>query len=590
MKRLALYFILLVTLNAAVLGQNKLSVSITNPSEIHLCIASDFLEVEVRNVTTSSVTGIETKVTLPAGMTYISGSLSGSGITEKNITDLTNPVFSLPNLAITQSSVIKLKVNTPCGVSAFLNNGGLAIVKTSTLYSGGSVSKNGSVLAIKQPSLVIPSITNQLKTADLGDLFERKISIKNSGSGKLKSLTFKRTYTAGQRLVSYDGGTTNQSGNVTTSILDSSDFKNIGNGDIYLDLNETFVFTDRIEVLSCVNLAAAYTVSWGCNNTTCKTTQKSGNISISSKKPNLIITPTPAATSCLSDTYTYDQQLVLYNQGDDTARSVDLNVYQTNYANSQILTSTFTYQSTNNGTAVSITPYSTSSTITTGAYACLGSGAKGEASLKLPAMAPGDSILVKWQTKSCCPTLCNSGTIYNQRWLFKATYEDQCANTINFNQRYGSVGSVQSVQLSTLIPPDILDGESKTLEFTVNNGLLFYQSTKSQLKVILKLPSALSHSLSSNDLRFTHANGTSWNPNRITLRNDTVTAYFNGVSRVTLPRSELRINILGSCTSTSSNLTQNLKLDINYNPDTTCSSGCEIPLYCTNDDIKVQCT
>ena len=590
MKRLALYSILLVTLNAAVLGQNKLSVSITNPSEIHLCIASDFLEVEVRNVTTSSVTGIETKVTLPAGMTYISGSLSGSGITEKNITDLTNPVFSLPNLAITQSSVIKLKVNTPCGVSAFLNNGGLAIVKTSTLYSGGSVSKNGSVLAIKQPSLVIPSITNQLKTADLGDLFERKISIKNSGSGKLKSLTFKRTYTAGQRLVSYDGGTTNQSGNVTTSILDSSDFKNIGNGDIYLDLNETFVFTDSIEVLSCVNLAAAYTVSWGCNNTTCKTTQKSGNISISSKKPNLIITPTPAATSCLSDTYTYDQQLVLYNQGDDTARSVDLNVYQTNYANSQILTSTFTYQSTNNGTAVSITPYSTSSTITTGAYACLGSGAKGEASLKLPAMAPGDSILVKWQTKSCCPTLCNSGTIYNQRWLFKATYEDQCANTINFNQRYGSVGSVQSVQISKLIPTDILDGESKTLEFTVNNGLLFYQSTKSQLKVILKLPSALSHSLSSNDLRFTHANGTSWNPNRITLRNDTVTAYFNGVSRVTLPRSELRINILGSCTSTSSNLTQNLKLDITYNPDTTCSSGCEIPLYCTNDDIKVHCT
>ena len=596
MNRFALYITFFFAVSLSALAQSKLNTTVTNPSNFYLCIASDYLEVEVRNISTSSVSGIETKITLPAGITYISGSLSGAGIGEKNITDLTNPVFSLPNLATTQFSLIKIKLNTPCGASTFLNSGGLAIIKTITLYRGGSVSKNSNVLNIKQPSLIIPTISNQLKTADLGEKFERKISVKNSGSGKLKNLTFKRTYTAGQGLISYDGGTTTQSGYVTTSALDSSDFKTVGNGDIYLDFNETFIFTDSIEVLLCSNLAASYATSWRCDSTFCNTTQKSGNISISAKKPNLIITATSAATSCLSDTYTHDQQLVLYNQGDDTARSVDLNVFQSygsgyyQYANSQILTSTFTYQLSENGTALSITPYSTSATVTTGAFACLGSGAKGQAFLKLSEIAPGDSIIVKWQTKSCCPTLCNTGSIYNQRWKFKATYADQCNNTINYTEQYGNVGSFQSVQISKLVPTDILDGETKTLEFTLNNGSLFYQNAKSQLKVLLMLPSALSHSLSSGDLQFTHANGSSWTPSRITQRNDTVIAYFNGVSTVTLPRSELLINILGTCSSTSSNPTQNLQLDITYNPDTTCSSGCEIPVYCTNDDIKIHCT
>ncbi len=131
------------------------------------------------------------------------------------------------------------------------NSGGLAIIKTITLYSGGSVSKNSNVLNIKQPSLVIPTISNQLKIADLGEIFERKISVKNSGSGKLENPTFKRTYTAGQGLVSYNGGTTTQSGYATTSMLNSSDFKTIGNGNIYLDFNETFIFTDSIEVFLC---------------------------------------------------------------------------------------------------------------------------------------------------------------------------------------------------------------------------------------------------------------------------------------------------------------------------------------------------
>ena len=586
--------ILLISMFSS-LAQSKLNIKINNPSQVDLCIESDYLEIEVRNTTTSIVSGIETQVNFPKGITYAKGSLSGTGVSEKNISNLSNPVFSLSNIGIAQSRIIKIKMNTSCDISLFLNNGGLAIVKTTTLYSGGSVQKNGNVLNIKQPSLSIQNITNQLKTADLGDSYTREITIKNSGLGKLKQLTFNRFYNNGQRLISYNAIRTVKNGLNTISTLDSNDFKTIGNKDIYFDYNETFIFIDSIEVVACNNLNATYSSSWGCDNSTCKTTQKSANTSISNKRPELEFTPTSSTTSCLSDKYDHDQQLVIYNKGNDTARAIDLAIFQSSgngYRStmmSKILDTSFTIKYPSTGTANKIKPYGTSSSNTSGVYACLGTNAVGQVFLNLQNMAPGDTVILKWKTKSCCPSICNTGTIYNQRWKFKATYKNQCNTLINYNEKYGSVGSYQSFRVSKLIPTDIVDGQTKQLEFTVNNGYLFYPSIRSQLTIQLKLPNTISHSLSANDILFTHPNGTSWSPSSVVQSNDTVFAKFNGSPKVTLPRSELLINIKGNCQSNTTNSSQNIAINILFNPDTTCTSGCDIPLYCTNDNIKVHC-
>jgi hypothetical protein len=587
--------LLLLLVSSVSYGQSKLSVTISNPSEIHLCIPSDYVSIEIRNISTSTITGIETKVILPAGMLYIAGSLSGAGITEKNITNLAEPVFTIPNLSITQASTLQLRVTAPCSVSSFLNNGGLAILKTTTIYSGGSVTKNGNVLLIKQPSLVIHQITNQLQVADIGDVFERQITLKNGGSGKLTRITFQRTYNIGQNLIAYTGTNTTQTGNVTTTFLDSNDFKSIGNYDIYLDQNETYIFTDSVNVLSCNNLTAVYKASWGCDSNACKNTQASANISISTRKPKLVITPHSYTTSCIEESNLHSQDLVIYNNGNDTARDIDLNIFQTYgngyypYSMSQLLTNSFTYQSSANGTPTSITPYKTSSTVSTGTYACLGSGAKGAVFLNLQNLAPGDSIIIKWKSKSCCPQLCNSATLYIQRWMFNASYKNQCDQLLYVNDTYGSIGQYHSFIMGKLIPTDILDGETITMEFSLSSGYLMYPSARSQLQIQLTLPPNISHTLSVNDLLFEHDNGTSWTPNYMFQRNDTVFASFNGVPTVTLTRSELKIKIKGDCGSSTSNQSQNIKLNIFYNPDTTCSSNCLYPIYCTDDNIKVHC-
>jgi len=578
------------------MAQSKLNVNIKNPAVINLCIESEYLEIEVRNTTTSVVSGIETQVIFPKGITYVVGSLYGAGVSEKNITNLSNPVFKLSTISVAQSRIIKLKLNTSCDVSQFLNNGGLAHIKTTTIYSGGSVQKNGNVLNIKQPSIVIQNITNQLKTADLGDIYGRQITVKNSGFGKLKQFTFKRFYNNGQNLIAFNGNNSVKNGSNIITTLDSNDFKTIGNRDVFFDYNETFVFTDSIKVVKCNNLNVTYSTLWGCENSVCKTTQKSANTSISNKQPGLIITPISSTTSCLSDYYLHNQQLIIYNNGNDTARSIDLDIFQSRgngfQANliSKIIETSFTYKSSVIGNSQNVKPYKTTLTNSNGVYGCLGSGAVGQVFINLKDMAPGDSIILSWKTKSCCPSICNTGSLYNQRWKFKATFRNQCNTLINYNEKYGSVGSLQSFRMSKLIPTDIVDGQIKQLEFTVNNGYLFYPSVRSQLTIQLKLPQTVTHSLSSSDIQFTHPNGTSWSPSSVTQRNDTVFAIFNGKPTVTLPRSELLINIKGNCKNNTTNTAQNIAINILYNPDLTCTSGCNIPLYCTNDIIKVHCT
>ena len=594
--RLRLIYILLSVIAVfSASAQSKLGVTITNPSDIHLCIKSDFITIEVRNISASTVTGIETKVILPSGMTYVTGSLNGSGVTIKDTSNLAQPIFTISNLAITQVRELKIKVRTACSISSFLNSGGLAIIRTTTTYSGGSVSANGNVLNIKQASLVVQSITNQLKIAYKYEKYERQIAVKNTGSGKLTSLTFTRKYNTGQVLFYTSVSATSTSGTFTTSNLDTTDFKTIGNNDIYLDLNETYIFTDSIQVVACSNFNVTYGLSWGCYGSSCQTTSAAANTTLSTIVPSLTITPTSNTTNCLSDNILHDQKLVIYNSGNDTARDIDLNVFQSygsgyyQYSISQILTNTFTVQKGVKDSAKSVTPYQTSNTISTGVYSCLGANAKGEVFLKLKSLGPGDSLIIKWKTKSCSPDICNVGTLYNQRWKYKATFKNQCGSTLNYNETYGGYGTYQSFQVQKLIPTDIKSNETKVLEFTISYGYLLGVSAKSQLQVQLKLPSQLSHTLTAADLRFEHTNGTSWSPSRIIQKSDTVIAFFNGVPQVTLTGSELLIKIKGICGSASSSQTQNLKLNIAYNPDTTCNPKSSLLIYCNNDDIKIHC-
>ncbi|MDB9881851.1 PKD domain-containing protein [Bacteroidia bacterium] len=577
-------------------GQAKLDLKITLPSSLHLCTLSDYIELEVRNISASTVSGITAKLELPTGLLYQVNSLVGTNVSESSITNLNKPEFDIPNLSVTQSATFKIKLNSSCNIISFLNNGGLARIKNSTYYMGGLVIKQSTPINIKQPALQISTISNQLKTADLEEIFIRNIVVKNNGSGKLATLKFIRDYSSGLDLLGTNGGTVTSSGNRTTSILNSADFTSIGNNDTFFDLNETFTFRDTIQVNSCSNLTSKYILSWGCGTQTCVTRQASANVSISSKVPKLSFTPTSSFSSCLEKSNINQQSIVITNNGDDTATAIDINIYQSYgtgfYANliSKIETNSFTYQTTTSGSHTNISPYSTSSTNNSGVFAGLGADPKGQAFLKLPNIAPNKSIILHWKTTSICPSVCYSGGLWNQRWRYEVSFKNQCGKVINSGPQVGSQGSYQRVMASNINPTDITDGQKQKWEYTINTGYLFSNTNKSQLKAVLILPNNLTHSKSTSDLKFEFANGTNWFPNSFTQSGDTVTAYFDGKASSVLHRSELFISLTASCGGSSSSGNANYSINLFYNPDTTCSSGCDIPILCDSDNIRIHCS
>ncbi|MFY0642899.1 MAG: gliding motility-associated C-terminal domain-containing protein [Bacteroidia bacterium] len=579
----------------SVWGQSKVSVTITKPSEFHLCIVSDLVDIEVRNITTGTVTGLEVQLDLPTGVQYDSNSVLGVGISEKNVSNLSKPIFSVDDLAFASSRTLSFKLKIDCSVSAFLNGGGIAQIKSITNYTGGSVNENSTALNIKQPSLQIQSISKQLYTADVGEVFVREIKLKNSGTGKIAQFELRRIYENGLIHVGTSGKTNQSSLDTFWTFLDSSDIVLQGNYDKFLDLNEEVVISDTMRVDGCNNLGTDYSVAWGCYGVFCDVKKASANVSISNKNPDIVFTPRSYTSNCLDKSTNHLQELIIYNKGDDTARQFDLHLFQSRgtgfsiYVLSEMDYNSFRTRTSLNGATSNIIPYKASNGAATGIYACLNSNSVGEAFFNLGNIAPGDSVIMSWNSISCCPTICNASVFISHRWKFESNFKDQCDKLNSTPEGWGSYGLTQSVVISKFTPTDILDGQTKRLEYSFSNGYLLRPRASSQLTVELVLPSGLSHSLLKSDIEFRHPNGSNWQPDYFSSNGDTVRAFFNGVPKVTLTRGELLIDIKGDCGSGSGNKDVTYDFTLKYNPDTTCSSNCAYKVYCTTDKIKVHC-
>lgn len=594
MLRWGTYLVALL-LTTFAMAQSKLNVTITNPSVIDVCVASDFLQIEVRNITTSNVTSIQTTVTLPTGLEYVAGSLSGSCATENSITNLSQPVFDVSDLGVASACVIKIRLKANCDLLPLVNKGALIEVKTSTTYSGGSVSKTSSPLNVKQPSLQISSITNQLASVDLGQRFVRTVTIKNSGTGIVKDFELLRVYQKGLKIVGTSANNTSSSGDSTNTLIDSAMLSAVGDKDGFLDLNEVIVISDTILVQKCTDLNASYFLLWGCEGKYCNIVKENASANISTKKPVLVFIPQPTVSNCISSGEMHDQRLIIVNNGTDTARTIKLHVFQSvntgYYSNmlSQIHFNSFKYASSLADTGKTITPYSASNTNSSGIFSCLGSNAVGEVYLNIPIIAPGDSAIVDWQTSSCCPSGCNANGLYAQRWKFDAQYIDQCGDNIKTPEYWGTGGMYQGFSMSKFNPTDVVDGKDAILEYTVVGGALFRPIARSQFRLQLVLTKGLTHSKKASDFQFVHPNGTSWSPKYFITSGDTVTAVFTGPPMGNWVRSELLIKITTDCNGTTNNKVVNYQLNAFYNPDTTCSSNCWMGVYCDTDKIKLHC-
>ncbi|MCB9245856.1 MAG: gliding motility-associated C-terminal domain-containing protein [Flavobacteriales bacterium] len=595
-KHVLVFLILLIPGGLArVHAQAKLNITSTLPSNIDVCGEEVNCEVDIRNISTGTLTGLNATLTFPAGLYYVKGSISGSGITELNVSDSLKPSFSLPNLSLAQSAVLKFNLKANCQISALLNSGKLVTMLVNASYSGGVVNYTSSPFSISQPSLQIKSVSNRFMQADLYEIFVREITLINSGKGRLSEARFRQINQNGLRVLSVVGGSVIKSGDTVYSVFNSSHFKNIGNKDGWLDQNEEVVIRDTLKTLSCDRLNSAYSATWGCDGQTCQTVNSSGNVTIKTKVPNLVITPSSSLTRCLGSSNTFNESLRIVNAGDDTARYVQIEVFQSAgtghyiYMMSKILENTLTYRLGKSGTKKSITPSSTVNTYNLGAYSCLGTDPVGWVSLALPDINPGDTVYVDWLTSSCCSPSCNFA-FYVNRWNFSGNYFDRCGNVSPIIERRGSNGYYSRITLSSFGPSDAVRNDTVLLNYELDNVSLIPQTRYSKFEFDFVKPAGLEHSLNTADFYLVDIYGRNWKPAQFRVKGDTIRATFFGTTPITLNRSELKVRVRVDCSKLKgSGKGLAYELLVRYAADTTCSDYCNYPMACTSDKISLHC-
>ena len=572
------------------LCSQSMVLSLSNPSSIHLCTSGDFITIELRNISTSAIGAGSIQLSLPENMEYASGSLLGNGISESNVSNPARPIFTFSSIGLASSITCKLRCKVLCGASNKVSSGALFTYKVEVNQGSTKLLKTSTPLNILQPSLQILSISQSLNTLDVKDTFSRKVVLSNSGNGKLVKIALFRMLGSGLQWRGAKPKLTQKSKDTFWHILDSSYFKKIGNKDIYFDKHEQITFVDSFQNVACDSLDVHYQAVWYCGRNICIRQSKKVGSQISTKSPKIKTINTSYTTPCFDFSKPHAQQSILVNTGNDTARKLTLTVRQSsNNMLSEILTDSFYYSMGKKGKKIKIQTLSVLSYANrNGIYACLGNNAAASVIVDLPALNSLDSIYVYWHSRACISENCNAA-FWSNRWYTLVNHQNQCKNQITEGTTWGSYGYYQSIRFTKLAPTDIKPSRDAELNYEFNSGRLVTASTAAKSSLDLILEAGLSHSLQAADFQFIHQNGTSWKPNKLIKKGDTIRAVFYGSPKVTLNRGELKIKIKGNCINTKNN---NLKYKIQwrYNPDTTCAKNKWFLPFCDEDQIKLHCS
>jgi len=263
------------------------------------------------------------------GMIYDAGSASGTGVSESDISDLNKPVFTIPNLPPGASATINYTARAGCEIISIIEAGSLITDKITVKHNGGSESKTTDPYVVESPSLSITNFVNQVYSGNHGDQVVRTITITNGGLGGLTDLKLYIVNGADIQLTNLDKTNVTTSGDSTIVTLDAADFSAIGNGDAFLDENESITIEETIIVGGCGtnDYQSEYYLAWGCNGQVCQNPFTTSDIVFPNNTPDLEIKTTPFIGTCYEDGVAKPQQLRLVNTGTGIAKNLKVHVY-----------------------------------------------------------------------------------------------------------------------------------------------------------------------------------------------------------------------------------------------------------------------
>ena len=594
MKKLLLIILFFITYHCW--GQslgNMITISQVVPANLTICGDAKLFTITIYNPSPFLINSDTLFVTIPTGIQYQAGSLTG-GTFLNNFGGVLKVI--LPNIPTLTTLTITFTANAQCNVLQYINSGGTIKDIARVTYKANNIyrydTNTSSTYLIKQPNLTITSISNQSYVGNIGDVFTRCITVINGGFGELTTFSLTDIHASGIQINSVDKGVLTQTGLTAKVVLSGADFMTIGDGDNLFEGGESITICENVTVLNCISAISNFKAFWGCSVNYCQAAIATANVVFPNYVPNLVITPTSSMNSCIGTGNASPQQLRIINNGLGKAINVQLNIFQATgggynaNVGSYIDENSFTKQIGLSGSTTSITPTSTQATANLN---CM-TNAKGKVTLTIDTIKAGDTLYVKWNSYSCCYNACtNTGQSYINGWRYKGNYSSLCQTNYIIYEAWGRVYSdIYGALTPDGAPSTLSNGQTGTFNFLfANYGNSYPVGPGAYWKFEFTLPPYAC--LSYSNIKIVHNNGTStWTPNSVTASGNSVTAIFNAPVPFTLTQAELKINLTLLCLScTGTEELTALSVKSFYIPNNTC--GCEIGVSCQNIPFNINC-
>lgn len=457
----------------------------SNPSGLTVC-DSAFLEIQIANDSTSALENGTLYLSFPECLEYLPG--SATGIQESDVSDLQQPIFSIPSIPPGQTAAVQLGFRAPCSCFELINAGA---VFSNTLHLaawGDTLSLTTPAFSVETPQLVITQATNSFLSGSAGEVLTRTITVLNTRPGPLREFFFDDFYGEGIQIEASPGTIETDLPGHFGIRLTGQDFQAIGDGDELFEQGEVIVITETILVTSCgftpPSSLSQLIVSWGCAGQTCQSAQQTALVKFqpSALGADLQTAPLVQAANCFCAYDAVPQGLTIVNQGTEPAFDPVFLIRQDRDGTGIDLAS---ISGTINGMPVGLETEGGNSLHFS--LPCAEDGPFVEKiEVNTPDIQVGDTLVLNWDVYFCSPA-CSQP---ENRWIFEYRYGKSCPPGAVI-QSDTFQASVSHPGLTAALTGDfeLADGETQTYDYTLQYDSLHL--IDGQLQVLIEVPCGL---------------------------------------------------------------------------------------------------
>ena len=391
--------VLLILLLPAFLPAQNILITFQKPARLFVC-GADSLLVQVQNVGSGVLQSPRLTASLPLGLTYVPGTVKGAS--EQDISNPAQPIFALSDLAPTQSRQIALMVTADCAAKKTLDAGQVFTANLSVQSPQGSAQVTTSSFVVQTGLMFLGFVDNLVASGERGDTITRTVFFKNTRLGPISSLFFEDMHQPGIEVWAPGAAAMTQVANTFKAQYDASFFKQFGDGDELLELNEQASLTEKVVITHCGEPAftnfSLLRIGWGCDGQLCQYDSIPASIDIqpSTKIPDLVVTPIWNAPESHCGDRPVVMGVKIWNKGKAPANDALFNFKIPGLSNtSGIVKGSFRLVNQSGTTAIS--PNLSYSEVLP---AC-GLDALSSASFVLPKVPPKDSLLFLFDVSTC---------------------------------------------------------------------------------------------------------------------------------------------------------------------------------------------